>query len=162
MFFSWGSARHQRTFFNAGDYPCPHCSKDQPSDVILSYTVRHVWYLFRWVTGKACEVVCLTCQIRGGRTNVKAFEARLSKPAIPFLDRMGWAVGVGALGALVASVAVAEGFDKKVYNKISGVSAFAASADSRRPDEYLDEVYFISTDKLIDMRQHGKMLDVVR
>jgi hypothetical protein len=214
MFFYWGARRDKRTFFNAREFSCPHCAKDQPGDVALVYTVRHVWVLFRWVTDKSCYVVCSICHTRGADLNAKAFEAKLSKPAIPFMDRMGWAVGLGIATALIGSAVVAEGFDKKndlvylrapqvgdvyemdfgrsadtncsdcqygaalvteadprgarvrlskvVYNKLSGASAFATGSRGHDPSAYSEETYLIPTDRLLEMRQKGEMMDVVR
>ena len=214
MFFSWGASRKQRSFFNTGDQPCAHCGKDQPATVALVYTVRHVWWLFRWVTGKAYYAICDTCGRQAPLLNAKTFEAKLTKPPIDFMDRRGWAIGLGLAGALVASVAVSETVNtktdlaylraphpgdiyqidfgksddtscpdctygaalvvqadakgayihpsKKIYNKLSGVSDFTSSAAGHDASEYVDETYFIPTDKLVDMRQHGKMYDVIR
>lgn len=214
MFFSWGSARKQRAFHNTGDQPCPRCGKDEPATVVLAYTVRHVWWLFRWVTGKAYYAICDTCQGQSPLLNSKTFEAKLGKPPIDFMDRRGWAVGLGAVGALIATVAVSEaantkndlaylraprvgdiyqinfgGSDdkscpdcvygaalvvkadakgayihpsKRIYNKLSGVSDFTGGPTGHDASQYVDETYFIPTAKLVDMRQHGEMYDVIR
>ncbi|MFT4252256.1 MAG: hypothetical protein QM608_07215 [Caulobacter sp.] len=113
MFIAWGHHGQRRVFANAGDFHCNQCGKEQRSTVVLGYTVRHLWYLFRWTTGKAWHTVCETCGHADRLLNPRTFEAGLSKPPIPFIDRRGWMVGLGCLGALIVLVGVSASIDDK-------------------------------------------------
>jgi|GEM_PF-2288764 len=113
MFFAWGHQGQRRVFANAGAFQCSHCEKEQPSTVVLDYTVRHLWFLFRWTTDKVWRSVCETCGNIHRLQNPKTFEAGLSKPPIPFIDRRGWLVGLGGVGALVVLLGVNAAIDDK-------------------------------------------------
>lgn len=210
MFIAWGHKSQQRAFANAGDFHCNNCGQEQRSTVVLGYTVRHLWYLFRWSTGKVWHTVCETCGQGQRLLNAKTFEASLSRPPIPFIDRRGWLVGLAILGGLIAMVAVSAAADrkndlaylraprvgdvyemdygrdssnttcpdcqygaalvsaiddkgvyihpgKKIYNRSSDVPM------ANDPAEYaVAETYFIPNEKLLEMRQNGKMLNVQR
>ena len=79
---------------------CPTCEKERPFRLMLQYTVRHIWYVFKWVTGKQYAVVCEVCH-RGNSVAASTVEPRLAKPPITFGKRWGWAFLAGLL-AIVA------------------------------------------------------------
>ena len=70
---------------------------------MLQYSVRHFWYVFRWVTGKQYAEVCHVCH-RGAKMDARLVESRLAKSPIPFGARWSWAF-------LVALLAIALVFD---------------------------------------------------
>ena len=75
---------------------CPTCEKERPFRLMLQYTVRHIWYVFKWVTGKQYAVVCDVCH-RGDKLDAKVVEAKLTKSPIPFGARWGWAFLAGMI-----------------------------------------------------------------
>ena len=87
---------------------CPTCEKERPFHLMLQYTARHIWYVFRWVTGKQYAVVCDVCH-RGNKVEAHVVEAKLAKPPIPFGTRWGWAFLAGIF-AVMAVFGTIEGF----------------------------------------------------
>lgn len=84
---------------NLGPQParhCPTCGQERPFRMVLQYTARHLYYIFKWVTGKQYATVCDVCQ-RGEKLDAKAVEAKLQKSPIPFGTRWGWAFLAGAV-----------------------------------------------------------------
>jgi hypothetical protein len=102
--FVWGAKSQVADLGPQGSRNCPTCEKERPFHLVLQYTVRHFWYVFRWVTGKQYAEVCHVCQ-RGDMLDAKLVESRLAKSPIPFGARWSWAFLVGLLGiALVFDV----------------------------------------------------------
>lgn len=97
----WGKKGQVVNLGSQGDKHCPVCERERPFHLMLQYTVHHVWYVFRWVSGKQYGAVCEVCQ-RGDKLDAKDVESRLKKSPIPFGARWGWAF----LAGLVAIVAV--------------------------------------------------------
>jgi hypothetical protein len=100
----WGSKGEAVNLGPQASRHCPTCEKERPFHVMLQYTVRHFWYVFKWVTGKQYALVCDVCQ-RGSQLDAKAVESKLAKSPIPFGTRWGWAFLVGLLA--IAGVFVA-------------------------------------------------------
>ncbi|MCG2594441.1 hypothetical protein LZ009_16815 [Ramlibacter sp. XY19] len=94
--FIWGAKGVVADLGHQGDRPCPTCEKERPFHLMLQYTARHFWYVFKWVTGKQYASVCAVCQ-RGQRLDTKTIEAKLPKPPIPFATRGSWMILVGLL-----------------------------------------------------------------
>ena len=92
--FIWGAKGAVADLGHQADKHCPTCERERPFHVMLQYTVRHFWYVFKWVTGKQYASVCTVCQ-RGERLATKAVEAKLTKPPIPFATRGSWMFLVG-------------------------------------------------------------------
>ena len=97
----WGAKGEVVDLGTQASKHCPTCEKERPFVLRLQYTVRHIWYVFKWVTGKQYAVVCDVCH-RGDRVDARSVEARLAKPPIPFGARWGWAF----LAGMVAIAAV--------------------------------------------------------
>ena len=107
FFISWGSATK---FFNlgaAGQFWCRTCEKDRNFITMLRYRVHHILWLFRWITGKTYSQICEVCS-HGHELDKAEVEASLEKSPIPVIDRLGWAVGAGAVAILGAGAAVAD------------------------------------------------------
>jgi hypothetical protein len=99
---------------------CPTCEKERPFRLMLQYTVRHIWYVFKWVTGKQYAVVCDVCH-RGDKLDAKVVEAKLTKSPIPFGARWGWAF----LAGMIAIAAVFGALDDS--NRSTSREAYLAA-----------------------------------
>jgi len=86
----WGSKGEVEVLKADEHKHCQVCEKERTFMVQLHYKVNHIWYLFKWVTGKQYVKVCEVCQ-RGEKLVTKEVEDKLGKPAIPFMHRWGWA-----------------------------------------------------------------------
>jgi hypothetical protein len=99
--FVWGAKGEVVNLGTQATRHCPTCEKERPFQLMLQYTARHFWYMFKWVTGKQYGLVCEVCH-RGDKLDAKAVEAKLKKSPIPFGTRWSWAF----LAGLVAIAAV--------------------------------------------------------
>jgi hypothetical protein len=79
---------------------------------MVTYKVFHIWWLFRWVAEKTYGRVCAVCG-NGPRLAKAQFEVKGAPSPIPFMDRMGWSVGVGGIAALGVMGFVAVSADDK-------------------------------------------------
>src|SRR3569832_2868204 len=105
FFISWGSRMYQRLFGDAGVHHCDICREQRTFRMMVTYKVFHIYWLFRWVTSRTYARICTVCN-NGVVVDASAIDPKDAKAAIPFMDRMGWSVGVGGLAALVAIVSV--------------------------------------------------------
>lgn len=94
MFIFWGAKGQVADLGVQASRHCPTCERERPFHLVLQYTVRHFWYVFRWVTGKQYAHVCNVCQ-RGDKLDAKAVESRLARSPIPFSARWSWVFLVG-------------------------------------------------------------------
>lgn len=108
----WGSKNEVANLGPQAIRHCPTCEKERPFHLMLQYTVRHIWYVFKWVTGKQYAAVCEVCQ-RGDKLDARTVESGLPKPPIPFGTRWGWAF----LAGMVAVVAVFGALENSNRNK---------------------------------------------
>jgi hypothetical protein len=92
----WGAKSEVANLGPQASRHCPTCEKERPFHVMLQYTARHIWYVFKWVTGKQYTIVCDVCQ-RGAMLDARTVESKLGKSPIPFVTRWGWAFLVGLL-----------------------------------------------------------------
>lgn len=101
----WGKKGHVADLGSQGSRHCPICEKERPFHLMLQYTVHHIWYVFKWVTGKQYGTVCEVCQ-RGDKLDAKAVESKLQKSPIPFGARWSWAflVGMIAIAAVFGAI----------------------------------------------------------
>lgn len=106
----WGSSGKSR---HAGDAPQQHCNvcgTPRPFFYQVNYTMRHVWYLFRWVTGRKYFQICASCQnglpVQLEEINVGNLTGEKTKDPIPVFDRFGWVLGLSIVGvfAIYASI----------------------------------------------------------
>lgn len=109
MFFWWGARGGYAQVGSAGLKHCGYCDKDSWFERVVTYRVRHLYWIFRWVTGRELHQICGNC----GATHLDDGDVRAPEvtKSIPAFDRRGWLAGVGALGSLVAlgSIAAASG-----------------------------------------------------
>jgi hypothetical protein len=113
----WGKKGHVAGLGSQGSRYCPTCEKERPFQLSLQYTVHHIWYVFRWVTGKQYGTVCEVCQ-RGERLDAKAVESKLTTSPIPFGARWSWAflAGLIALAAVFGAIEdSSRGKDREKY-----------------------------------------------
>src|SRR5687767_41386 len=109
FFISWGASSALSQVGESEIMHCSRCEQDTNWSTMIAYTVRHVYWLFRWTTDRTLYRMCGTCL----GTEYLADEAvrpEAVKAAIPFLDRRGWTVGAGIIASLfgLGSVAVAQ------------------------------------------------------
>jgi hypothetical protein len=103
--FVWGKKSMVAQLGPEGSRHCPACEKERPFNLMLQYTVHHIWYVFRWVSGKQYGTACEVCQ-RGEALDAKVVEAKLRKSPIPFGARWGWAFLVGMIAVAAVSSAL--------------------------------------------------------
>lgn len=109
FFISWGSSGALAQVGESEIMNCSRCEADTNWSTMVEYTVRHVYWLFRWTTGRTYYRMCGNCL----GTEYLADEAVRPdsvKAAIPFMDRRGWTIGAGIIASLfgLGSVAVAQ------------------------------------------------------
>jgi hypothetical protein len=110
FFISWGSKMVRLVFGGPEAHHCDICREERTFRKIVTYKVHHVWWIFRWVSERTYGLICEICR-NGHVINTKAAEAAAGKSPIPFMDRLGWTTGLGAIAALSATVAVAGAVD---------------------------------------------------
>jgi len=113
----WGKKGHVAGLGSQGSKYCPTCEKERPFHLALQYTVHHIWYVFRWVTGKQYGTVCEVCQ-RGEKLDAKAVESKLQTSPIPFSARWSWAflAGMIAIAVLLGAMeSSSRGKDREKY-----------------------------------------------
>lgn len=93
----WGAKSEMADLGADASRHCPTCERERPFRLVLQYTARHIWYVFKWVSAKQYASVCTVCQ-RGARLDARVVESTLSKPPIPFGTRWGWAFLAGMVG----------------------------------------------------------------
>ena len=96
----WGAKSQVADLGPRRSRSCATCEKERPFHLVLRYTVRHFWYVFRWVTGKQYAEVCHVCQ-RGNKLDTKLVESNLAKSPIPFGERWSWAFLAGLMAIVV-------------------------------------------------------------
>lgn len=111
FFISWGSRGKLAEVGPAGLHHCAHCDKDSYFTRMVGYTVRHIYWLFRWVTDRTPYLICGNCGGVHSDDEEQAHSKEVSK-AIPGFDRMGWLIGAGGIGALIATGSIAAASDR--------------------------------------------------
>ncbi|MCW3847050.1 Lar family restriction alleviation protein [Sphingomonas sp. LB-2] len=112
FFISWGSRGGWAEVGPAGLRHCAYCDKDSYFTRMVAYTVRHIYWIFRWVTGKTPYLVCGNCGAEHADDAADEAHKDVTK-AIPAWDRRGWLVGLGGIGALVATGSIAAAADRQ-------------------------------------------------
>lgn len=115
MFFSWGARSEIATVGPAGHFACSACNTDSSFTRLVSYRVRHAYWIFRWVTGRKLHLICDTCGAES-RDDTAANAPEVTK-AIPAFDRRGWIAAPVLLVALIV---------------IGSIASSANDADNRR------------------------------
>lgn len=151
FFISWGSRVYRRIFGEPEVHHCDICREQRTFRMLVVYKVYHIWWLFRWTVEKEFARICTVCS-NGRRVDEKDILPKGSKSPIPFMDRMGWSVGLGGVAALVA------------------MGAVASATQSNRDAEWLshpavNDVYEVDLAKLMQKPAASEMyssLEVVR
>jgi hypothetical protein len=102
----WGSSGKAVDAGEAGTHYCEVCKEQRSFRYLVTYTMRHIWYLVRWSTGQKWF---RTCQVCNNNFNSEApvapsagiDEGKKPKSPIPAFDRWGWAFALGAFTLLV-------------------------------------------------------------
>lgn len=108
FFISWGSRGNIAEVGPAGLRHCTRCEHDSWFTKMVAYRVRHVYWIFRWVTERVPYMICGNC---GAEHGAEEGDYEAAKASIPKWDRLGWLFGVGGIGALVATASVAAAAD---------------------------------------------------
>jgi hypothetical protein len=132
----WGAKSEVANTGPQASRHCPTCEKERPFHLVLQYTVRHIWYVFKWVTGKQYATVCESASA-GTSWTPRRWSPTLSKPPIPFGTRWGWAF----LAGMIAIAAVFGFMDDSSRSK----SREAYLAAPRKGDLYVVNVASILT-----------------
>lgn len=111
FFISWGRSEKIAHVGSAGFRHCNACGQQSEFQAFVSYTVRHIYWLFRWVTGRESQIACGNCGATSWGDEV--LEDSAAKKAIPFFDRRGWTLGAGAIASLFGLGAVASAQDSR-------------------------------------------------
>src|SRR5437867_4023732 len=147
FFLNWGRWTKVLHMGSAGVRHCDRCGQDSEFQAFVSYTVRHIYWLFRWVTGSEPQIACGNC----GATfwGDEVIDNAAAKKAIPFLDRRGWTLGAGAVASLF------------------GFGAIAAAADSQNNATFIQapiagDLYEVDLAKMSDKPEAPMMYSVMR
>ena len=106
FFISWGSKGAFAHIGSTGLMHCGRCDKDSYFARMIAYRVRHIYWIFRWITDRTPYIECGNCgaQFHDEHESVDAKEVRA---AIPFWDRRGWTIGLGGIASLFALGSIA-------------------------------------------------------
>ena len=80
----WGSKGEVADLGVQASQHCPTCAAERQFRLMLQYKVHHIWYVFKWVTGKEYSLVCEVCH-RGEKLKTQEVEAKLGVRAIGVL-----------------------------------------------------------------------------
>lgn len=89
----WGSRSESKDLGQAETKPCPTCERDRPFHLHVQYRLHHVWYLFKWVTGRQYLRLCEVCH-RGTEVPAASLAPAVTKTAVPLYHRFSWALPV--------------------------------------------------------------------
>jgi hypothetical protein len=113
----WGSAGKSNVIGDAGMQNCNVCGQTRSFYYIVNYTMRHIWYLIRWTSGRKYLQLCTTCHnglpVEQSEIEAKNLTGEKAKNHIPFFDRMGWAIGLGVIALFIVFAGIAGNADKK-------------------------------------------------
>jgi hypothetical protein len=112
----WGSGGKSQMAGDAGMRHCNVCGETRPFKYQVNYTMRHIWYLFRWATGRTYYQICSVCRnglpVEKAEIDAKNLTGEKRKDPVPFFDRFGWAIGLGAVALFLVFAVVAGNADK--------------------------------------------------
>lgn len=124
----WGSHGKTVEAGDAGVRACPVCKENRHFRYVLTYKVRHIWYLVRWASGKSYSTVCSVCNCVFPSDPPVIEDAGISggqkpKNPIPVFDRWGWAMALGAIALFLGFAVVAGNADKAKEAKMAAAPA---------------------------------------
>ena len=123
VFIVYGWANKRRGI--AGELEAGHCEGCGTSRGFrkrVTYKVRHISWLVRWVTERRYERVCETCG-RGEWISPKITQQGLKRPGIPIWDRYGWAGSLAAVALLLTTAFMADEADHRRYDALLAAPA---------------------------------------
>ena len=123
VFIVYGWANKRRGI--AGELEAGHCEGCGTSRGFrkrVTYKVRHISWLVRWVTERRYERVCETCG-RGEWISPKIMQQGLKRPGIPIWDRYGWAGSLAAVALLLTTAFMADEADHRRYDALLAAPA---------------------------------------
>ena len=80
----WGTKSGVADLGPQGSKHCPVCERERGFRLVLQYKVSHVWYIFKWMSGKQYALVCDVCH-RGEKLATQAVEAKQGKPKLSLI-----------------------------------------------------------------------------
>ncbi|MDB5706242.1 MAG: hypothetical protein JWN66_3358 [Sphingomonas bacterium] len=148
FFISWGSKGAFAHVGSAGILHCNRCDHDAPFAKMIAYRIRHIYWIFRWITDRTPYLSCGNCGAEH-LADHDAYDAQEVRAAIPFWDRRGWTVGLGAIGSVFA------------------LGSIAAAADSAADSGYVQaphvgDVYETNIAQLLKNPEAPMMLSAMR
>ena len=113
----WGSSGKMVEAGDGGTAYCDVCKEQRSFTNFASYKVRHIWYVIRWATGLQYHRRCATCHNLYDipapvQTDSLSGEAVKPKSPVPFFDRWGWAIAMGAIALFIGFAIIASNQDK--------------------------------------------------
>jgi hypothetical protein len=148
MFITWGSHGELAQVGDSEIMNCSRCEMDTNWSTMVSYTVRHVYWLFRWTTGRTLYRMCGNC-LGTEYLEDKTVQPGAVKAAIPFMDRRGWTIGAGIIASLF------------------GLGTIAVAQDSSENQAFLQapragDVYEVDLARMVDKPEAPVMYSAVR
>lgn len=112
---SWGHATKQRPYGPIVRDPCSTCGGEQPFRDRVTYDMRHLMWVFRWVADRHYGHQCQTC---GWAERIPKAVAQkgFKRPGILLLDRWGWAFAVVGFGTLLTWAGMGDAADHRRYD----------------------------------------------
>ena len=109
FFISWGAHGALSQVGESEVLHCSRCETETHWSTMISYTVRHVYWLFRWTTDRTLYRMCGNC-LGIEYLPDEAVGPQAVKAAIPFMDRRGWTIGAGIIASIfgLGSLAAAQ------------------------------------------------------
>lgn len=113
----WGSSGKMVPVGDDGTAYCDVCKEKRNFTSFVSYKLRHIWYLVRWSTGLQYHRRCGICHnmfdiAAPTATDALSGQAVVAKSPIPFFDRWGWAIAIGAIAAFLGFAVIGSNQDK--------------------------------------------------
>ncbi len=148
FFISWGSRGKLAEVGPAGHRHCAYCDKDSYFTRMVGYTVRHIYWIFRWVTDRTPYLICGNCGAAHGDDEEQINSKEVTK-AISAWDRRGWLAGLGGIGAIIATGSIAA-----AANHASDQTYVAAPR--------VGDIYEADLAKMIDKPEASQMYSTIR
>ncbi len=97
----WGTGGDCKNLGIVSHRHCETCEKSRPFDLVLEYRYWGLYWIFNFIVKKNYFVLCDICQ-RGWELHETEVEKRILNPPLPFMQRYGLAVFLGAFISLIA------------------------------------------------------------
>jgi hypothetical protein len=114
----WGSAGKTVDGGDAGSQLCQVCKERRSFRRLISYKMRHIWFLIRWSTSVRRYVVCDVCNNAfdidepvGALAGIESGDK--PKNPIPIFDRWGWAFAFAGIAFLIILAVISSNAEDK-------------------------------------------------